>query len=216
MRKIKFIRSRSVWFWLLPRSRKTSGWLQPSFTAFLKNIFMGNRNEISAFRGRNFRSEFYGMRPGPQTEVRTFGQLVGHLANFNYLWCSQAKGEKNPGEGKDFEKLTSKADLTKTLNEAFAYCDSVYSSLTEASGQEVIEVTQEDGRKRRINRLSLLALNYGHNEHHYGNMVTYMRMKSIVLKHLRSPRSDKFPVLCSLKNLTFTKWPVRDCWPPFQ
>jgi uncharacterized damage-inducible protein DinB len=152
---------------------------QPSFTAFLKNIFIGNRNEISR-SALKFPEEFYGMRPGPQTEVRTFGQLVGHLANFNYLWCSQAKGEKNPSEGKDFEKLTSKADLTKALNEAFAYCDSAYSSLTEASGQEVIEVSQEDGRKRRINRLSLLALNYGHNEHHYGNMVTYMRMKSIV------------------------------------
>lgn len=152
---------------------------QPSFTAFLKNIFIGNRNEISR-SALKFPEEFYGMRPGPQTEVRTFGQLVGHLANFNYLWCSQAKGEKNPSEGKDFEKLTSKADLTKALNEAFAYCDSVYSSLTDASGQEVMEVTQEDGRKRRINRLSLLALNYGHNEHHYGNMVTYMRMKSIV------------------------------------
>jgi uncharacterized damage-inducible protein DinB len=152
---------------------------QPSFTAFLKNIFIGNRNEISR-SALKFPEEFYGMRPGPQTEVRTFGQLVGHLANFNYLWCSQARGEKNPSEGKDFEKLTSKADLTKALNEAFAYCDSVYSSLTDASGQEVMEVTQEDGRKRRINRLSLLALNYGHNEHHYGNMVTYMRMKSIV------------------------------------
>lgn len=140
---------------------------------------MGNRNEISRSTAK-FPEEFYGMRPGPQMEVRTFGQLVGHLANFNYLWCSQARGVKNPSEGKDLEKLTSKADLTKALSDAFAYCDSVYSALTEASGQELIEITQEDGRKRRINRLSLLALNYGHNEHHYGNIVTYMRMKSIV------------------------------------
>jgi uncharacterized damage-inducible protein DinB len=151
----------------------------PSFTAFLKNLYMGNRNEISRSAAK-FPEEFYGMRPGPQMEVRTFGQLVGHLANFNYLWCSQAKGEKNPSEGKDLEKLTSKADLTKALSDAFAYCDSVYSALTEASGQEIMEITQENGRRRRINRLSLLALNHGHNEHHYGNIVTYMRMKSIV------------------------------------
>jgi uncharacterized damage-inducible protein DinB len=151
----------------------------PSFSAFLKNMYMGNHHEISR-SAEKFPEQFYGLRPGPQTEVRTFGQLVGHLANFNYLWCSEAKGEKNPMEGKDFEKLTSKADLTKTLNEAFAYCDSLYSSLTEASGNETIEITQEDGRKRRINRISLLALNYGHNEHHYGNIITYMRIKSIV------------------------------------
>ncbi len=151
----------------------------PSFTAFLKNMYMNNRSEISRSAAK-FSEEFYGLRPGPQTEVRTFGQLVGHLANFNYLWCSQAKNEKNPEEGKDFEKLTSKADLTRALSDAFAYCDSVYSSLTDTSGQEVLEITQENGGKRKINRLSLLVLNYGHNEHHYGNMVTYMRMKSIV------------------------------------
>lgn len=152
---------------------------QPSFTAFLKNMYRNNHGEILR-SAEKFPGEFYGLRPGPQTEVRTFGQLVGHLANFNYLWCSQAKNEKNPMEGKDFEKLTSKADLTKALGDAFAYCDSVYNSLTDASGQEILEITQENGGKRRINRLSLLVLDYGHNEHHYGNMVTYMRMKSIV------------------------------------
>lgn len=40
--------------------------------------------------------ENYGMRPGSQTEVRTFGQMIGHLANANYNYCSSAKGEKNP------------------------------------------------------------------------------------------------------------------------
>ena len=56
----------------------------PSFTAFLKNVYTGNRNEI-ARSAVKFPEEFYALRPGPQTEVRTFGQLVGHLANFNYL-----------------------------------------------------------------------------------------------------------------------------------
>src|SRR5690349_18806897 len=151
----------------------------PSATAFLKNLYTGNRGEISRSAAK-FPEEFYGMRPGPQMEVRTFGQLVGHLANFNYLWCSQAKGEKNPSEGKDFEKLTSKAELTKALNDAFAYCDSVYSSLTEASGQEIIEITQADGTTRQINRASMLALTYGHNERHRDHLVTSMRMKRIV------------------------------------
>ena len=71
-------------------------------------------------------------------------------------------------------------DLTKALDDAFTYCDPLYTSLTDASGQEVVEITQENGNKRRINRMSLLVLNFGHNQHHYGNMVTYMRIKSIV------------------------------------
>lgn len=164
---------------VIPAAAQNQPSAPPSFTGFLKNMYRNNSREISR-SAEKFPEEFYGLRPGPQTEVRTFGQLVGHLANFNYLWCSQAKNEKNPMEGKDFEKLTSKADLTKALSDSVAYCDSVYNSLTDASGQEILEITQENGGTRRVNRLSLLVLNYGHNEHHYGNMVTYMRMKSIV------------------------------------
>ena len=152
---------------------------QPSFAAFLKGAYMSNRNFILRSAAK-VPEEFYGMRPDSQMEVRTFGQILGHLANYNYLWCSQAKGERNPNEGGDLEKLTSKAELTKALSSAFSYCDAVYSSLTDASGAQTLEVTQEDGSKARVNRASLLVLNYGHNNEHYGNIVTYMRIKSIV------------------------------------
>jgi uncharacterized damage-inducible protein DinB len=151
----------------------------PSFAGWLKNAYMTNRNNILRSAAK-FPEGSYGMRPGPRMEVRTFGQILGHLANFNYLWCSQAKGEQNPAEGKDFEKLTSKSDLTKALGDAFSYCDSVYSSLTDASAQQILEVSQENGQKARVNRVSLLVLNYGHNNEHYGNLVTYMRIKNIV------------------------------------
>jgi len=151
----------------------------PPFSTWLKNAYMNNRNVISRSAAK-VSEDLYGMRPGSQTEVRTFGQILGHLANFNYLWCSQAKGEKNPSQGKDLEKLTSKADLTKALNAAFTYCDSVYGSLTDASANETIQITDEDGKPAQVKRLTLLVLNYGHNNEHYGNLVSYMRIKSIV------------------------------------
>jgi len=124
--------------------------------------------------------ENYGMRPGPQEEVRTFGQQVGHVARYNYLWCAQAKGEKNPSAGTDLEKLPTKAELLKALNDAFTYCDSAYAALTDASGMEMIDITQESGRQTRNLRMALLILNYGHNNEIYGNLVTYLRIKSIV------------------------------------
>src|SRR5438132_10671845 len=89
---------------ILAASASAQNQQQPSFTSFLKSLYMGNRNEISRSAAK-FPEEFYAMRPGRQMEVRTFGQLVGHLANFNYLWCSQAKHEKNPAEEKDFRIL---------------------------------------------------------------------------------------------------------------
>jgi uncharacterized damage-inducible protein DinB len=148
-------------------------------STFLRNVYMGNRNNIVRSADK-MPEENYGLRPGPQEEVRTFGQQVGHIARFNFLWCSQAKGEKNPAAGKDLEKLGTKAELMKALNDAFAYCDSAYSALTDASGLETVDITQENGRQTKNLRMALLILNYGHNNEIYGNLVTYLRMKSIV------------------------------------
>jgi uncharacterized damage-inducible protein DinB len=147
-----------------------STWLRDAYT----------RNHGNILRtAEKMPEEFYDMRPGAQPEVRSFGQQVGHVANFNFLWCSQAKGEKNPNSA-NLEKLGTKAELIKALNDAFAYCDGVYSNLTDASGAQVIDITQESGRQTRNLRMGLLTLNYAHNNEIYGSMVVYLRIKNLV------------------------------------
>ena len=172
----------AVVFVVLALSSATAAFAQgpptPTMSSWLRGAYASNRNYI-ARAAEKMPEEHYGMRPGTQTEVRTFGQLIGHLATYNYLWCSQAKGEKNPGTGTDFEKFGSKAALVKAVNDALTYCDGVYEALTDASGQEVLTITQENGRRSQSLRMGLLVLNYGHNNEHYGNVVTYMRTKDI-------------------------------------
>src|SRR5579863_2354777 len=148
-------------------------------STWLRNAYMGNRNTIVR-TAEKMPEENYGMHPGEQMEVRTFGQQVGHLANYNFLWCSEAKGEKNPNAGNNLEKLATKAEFLKAVNDAFAYCDGVYNGLTDASGTETITITQENGRQTQNLRLGLLTLNYGHNNEIYGSMVIFLRMKNIV------------------------------------
>ena len=145
----------------------------------LKRLYMGNRNNIVR-TAEKMPEENYGMRPGSQQEVRTFGQQVGHVARYNFLWCSQAKGEKNPAADRNPETLPTKAELIKALNDAFTYCDEAYNSLTDASAAETIDITQESGRQARVLRMFLLTLNYGHNNEIYGSMVSYLRQKDIV------------------------------------
>ena len=70
----------------------------------------------------------------------------------------------------------------KALNDAFAYCEPVYSGLTDASGAETIDITQENGRQTKNLRMALLILNYGHNNEIYGSIVTSMRMKNSVCR----------------------------------
>jgi uncharacterized damage-inducible protein DinB len=159
-------------------------------STWLRDAYTRNRNTIVRL-AEKMPEENYGMRPGTQTEVRTFGQQVTHVATYNFLWCSQAKGERNPNPG-NLDKLTSKAEIMKVLNDAFSYCDSAYNGLTDASGAEVIDITQENGRQTRNLRIGLLTLNYGHNNEIYGSMVVYLRMKNIVpLASEPRPRQTK-------------------------
>ncbi|MBV9503435.1 MAG: DinB family protein [Acidobacteriia bacterium] len=147
-------------------------------SSWLRTTYKGNHNNIVR-TAEKMPEEFYEMRPGAQQEVRTFGQQVGHVANYNFLWCSQAKGEKNPNT-QNLEKLTTKAEFLKAASDAFAYCDAVYDSLTDASGTQMVDITLENGQQRRNLRLGLLTLNFAHNNEIYGSMVIYLRMKNIV------------------------------------
>jgi uncharacterized damage-inducible protein DinB len=114
----------------------------------------------------------YAFKPTPQ--VRSFGQIIGHLANEHYGICAGAKGEKSPSTA-DFEKVTSKADLVAALDKSIAYCDGVYASMTDAAGTQPVEVFGE-----KMMRLAALQLNLTHSSEHYGNLVTYMRLKGVV------------------------------------
>ena len=110
----------------------------------------------------------------PVDSVRSYGQLVGHLADAQYLFCSIALGEKNPSPGIEKSK-TSKADLIAALKEAEAYCDKAYDTMTDVSGAQMVKLFGNDAPK-----LDVLVVNNMHNMEHYGNMVTYMRIKGIV------------------------------------
>lgn len=114
----------------------------------------------------------YSFKPTP--EVRSFGQLVGHEADAQYLFCSAATGEPDPD--KNIEKTkTSKADLVTALKDAVAYCNKAYTGMTDAQGSQTVKLFNHD-----LAKLTILSLNTAHTDEHYGNMVTYLRIKGIV------------------------------------
>jgi uncharacterized damage-inducible protein DinB len=116
--------------------------------------------------------ENYSFKPTP--EVRSFGQLVGHVADASYTFCSLATGEANPK--KDIEKTkTSKADLVAALKDGVAYCNRAFDSMTDAKGSQMVKFMSFN-----VAKLSLFSLNSAHTDEHYGNMVTYLRLKGIV------------------------------------
>ncbi len=116
----------------------------------------------------------YAFKPTP--DVRSFGQLFGHIADANYAFCSSAAGEKSPGGNIEKTKST-KADLTKALADAFAYCDKVFAATTDANGAQMMKFAEAN---MSMPRLTLLSFNMAHNYEHYGNIVTYMRLNKMV------------------------------------
>lgn len=137
-----------------------------------------NRFVYKAMQGILLRSaelmpeESYGFRP--TDTVRTFGQLIGHEADAQYIFCSAVLGEPSPRPRVE-QTRTSKADLIAGLKDAFAYCDRAYDGMSDASGIQMVKFRGGDTPK-----LSLLGVNLIHTVLHYGNLATYLRMKNIV------------------------------------
>lgn len=149
--------------------------LSTSLAATAKSMHASIRRNL-AEAAESMPAEEYSFRPTPQ--VRTFAQLVGHLTNANWLFCSAAKGEKSPSR-QNAENLTTKDAAVKALADSLAYCDSVYQDTTDANFTQPITFAGY-GRPAPTTRGAILIFNTTHNTEHYGNMVVYLRLKGLV------------------------------------
>lgn len=117
--------------------------------------------------------EHYAFKPTPS--VRSFGQLLGHVAATQFVFCAAARNEPNP-QPEEFEKTrTAKAALMAALRASFEYCDAAF-KMTDAQATATIKI-QNWGERAP---LSILVLNIAHDNEHYGNVVTYLRLKSLI------------------------------------
>jgi len=136
-----------------------------------KLVYMHMKNTIMQAAEQMSEAD-YSFRP--VATVRTFGQLVGHVADAQYEFCSGVVGDGK--KGPDVEKTkTTKADLIQSLKDAYAYCDQAYNGLTDAHAADLVKFMNRDMAKT-----TLLDINSAHMYEHYGNMVTYMRIKGLV------------------------------------
>jgi len=117
----------------------------------------------------------YGFKPSSMAEVRTYGQLFGHVANAQFNACAAARGVPNPNMGVNNEQKTVRAEIIKALADSFAFCDPAFAALTEANGAEIM--TQGRGQ---VARSAILAGLIAHSNEMYGTAGVYMRAKNVV------------------------------------
>jgi uncharacterized damage-inducible protein DinB len=104
--------------------------------------------------------------------VRTFAQQVKHVTQANYYFFGGGMSDADmKAKGDAIDKLTTKADIVQalkdSLKQAHAYVDGI---------------TQENAFVMTANgtRGGMAAFGIAHMMDHYGQMVVYLRMNSIV------------------------------------
>jgi uncharacterized damage-inducible protein DinB len=129
--------------------------------------------------------EKYGFKP--VETVRTFGEIVGHIVESQYLFCAAVRGEQNP-TGTGSTNAMSKTDLIVALDLAREYCEVSYAGLTDDSAVDSVPIFR-DG----MPALGVMNVNLTHTMMHYGNLATYLRIQGLV------PPSSNPEVMRSLR-----------------
>lgn len=146
-----------------------AAYAQNPFSADSKSSYTGIKNTLLKAADKMPEAN-YSFRTVPA--VRTYGEMIGHIADIQMMLCGMVKGEqaKPVSTGK-----TSKADLTAALKASFDYCDAVYNSMDDKTGAQMIKMFGRDQTK-----LGVLNFNVVHDNEMYGNLVAFLRIKGIV------------------------------------
>lgn len=134
-----------------------------------KQMYTGVKNNLLKM-AEKMPEEHYAFKA--TAEIRTFGQLIGHVADSQARTCSAVMGEM---KNLNASSKTSKADLVAALKESFSLCDKAFDSLTDAKATEMISMGQ-----RQSTRLGALVRTVSHSNEEYGYMAVYMRLKGVV------------------------------------
>jgi hypothetical protein len=114
--------------------------------------------------------ENYSFKPTP--DIRSFGELIAHVADAQMAICGGAVGQPRRGNA---SSKTAKADLIAALKESSTGCDAIFDGTTEANA-----ATPASMGPMKTSRLGLLEYNIGHDAEEYGYLAVYLRLKGIV------------------------------------
>ncbi|HKA00153.1 MAG TPA: DinB family protein [Candidatus Solibacter sp.] len=135
-----------------------------AFFASAKNNILRSADKVP--------DDLWSYQPAPT--VRTFAQMFAHIADGQYEFCGMASEGKVVDKGIE-KAATTKAAILAALKDAFAYCDAAYAKMTDATAVEMVPFFN-----RQVTRIGAMDFNVVHTMEHYGNLVTYMRLKNIV------------------------------------
>lgn len=132
----------------------------------------GQVNNVVLRAAEKMPEENYSFKPSP--DVRSFGQILGHIADGQYTMCAALKGVPRPQVQAE-KTQTTKAALIAALKESGGMCDAAIQNLTDAKATEMVAIYGQE-----FPRLQWFYGAAMHGYEHYGNLATYMRIKGLV------------------------------------
>lgn len=95
----------------------------------------------------------------PTESVRTFGELIAHIADSHNYYCARAGGRDVPWSDPVEKGVTDKTTVAAQLQQSNTACTAAYTDSAD---------------------VAVLVENVAHTNLHYGNVITYMRMMGLV------------------------------------
>ena len=133
-----------------------------------REVFLAHWTDIGdkvVKMAEEFPENKYDFRPTP--DVRTFADVVRHVAFWNQFVARTARGEKPDGRANELPKAeyATKAAIVQALK----------ASLADASAE-----LKKQPATLPLNAVDLFTAFVGHSSEHYGQLVVYFRLNGLV------------------------------------
>ncbi len=109
-------------------------------------------------------------------EVRSFRDILVHLASENYMFMGFASGTGSPVDRSSLNDLQSRAEILQAISESYDYGAKVLADLNDQKLLDMVPFM----RGRQVSRLVAIIGNFKDNHEHYGQLVVYLRVNGIV------------------------------------
>lgn len=155
-----------------------------TFASVLDRQFTGVEKEVVP-AAEAMPDDKFDFAPDPKLgsfdKVRTFALQVKHIAVANYMLAGGILAEKPAAcmctDENGPANVKTKADVIKYLHDSFTYAHTAINSINESN---ILESVPSPFGPNKTTRLGLAIGLISHPLDHYGQMVEYLRMNSII------------------------------------
>jgi hypothetical protein len=148
--------------------------MQVDLPQYLQASFSGLRSSVTSAAQKMPEADF-ASRPSTMPEVRTFAQVLSHIAESQFGTCASLRGEPNPMAGRRLEKeLTTRKAVLDALDQSFDFCEGALGRLSDSTASEFVRVGKGEAA-----RAAVIAGLLAHTSEMYGISTVYLRARNI-------------------------------------